>query len=262
MRRVRAPACLPLLLTAALVRTACAQPLEPDVTTEEYRCMAVGSRATQRWVKNRFKCVTKCFQRYWHLQSVESECLPPYGGEMLECIAGLAGTDARLTSAIVKRCDAARGKDCPECWSGGDCSAAGEAGARPALVGPLIDALVGEVFCERASASAEERDCQLKTSKYLAKLVRNAGRCTDTCAAKARAGTVDFVECLDRTSFTMGTCLAGLAGRPVHAIEVACHAGFADPDGCDAPYPTAADWSVRAETTFLPQLSGPTYCAE
>jgi hypothetical protein len=257
-----ASALLALVLGAALVRMASAQPLEPDVTTEEFRCMAVTSRASQRFVKNRLKCVTKCFQRYWHLQAAEVECLPPYAGATLECIAGADGTEARLTAAIVKRCDALRGKDCPECWSGGDCSAAGEASARPATLAPMIDALVADVFCERASASLDERDCQLKTSKYLAKLVRNAGRCSDVCAAQARAGTVAFAECLDRASITMAACLAALAVRPVHAIEVACHAEFADPDGCGDPYPTATDWSTRAETEFAPPFGGPTYCGQ
>jgi hypothetical protein len=251
-----------LVLSAAVPHTASAQPLEPDVTTEEYRCMSVASRASQRFVKNRFKCVTKCFQRYWALQSVEAECVPPYAGETLACIAAADGVDARLTAAIVKKCDVARGKDCPECWSGGDCSASGEAGARPDVLGPPIDALLGEVFCERASAAQDERDCQLKTSKYLAKLVRNVGRCADVCAAQARAGAVDFAQCLDASSPTMGVCLAALRARPVAAIYAACEDKFADPDGCGDPYPAADDWAAIAESTFLPELGGPNYCSE
>src|SRR5688572_25060587 len=127
MRDASAMACLSFVMLALCAPIARAQPFEPDVTTEEFRCMSVTSRASQRFMKNRFKCITKCFQRYWRLQAVESECLPPYSGATLDCMEGDDGTDARLTAAIVKKCDVARGKDCPECYSGGDCSPTGEA---------------------------------------------------------------------------------------------------------------------------------------
>lgn len=259
MRRLAPIVVLPLIV---LIADARAQPFPPDVTPAELKCMNTVSRASGQFVMKRFKCITKCFQKFWEGEVPETACLPPYEGDTLVCVGAQRGTEAKLMNAVLKRCDVARGGDCPECYSGGDCSATGEATSRPTNLGGMIDAFVPGVFCERAGAESPEQNCELRAAQAIAKLAAQTNKCAVRCVDDAIAGVVDFAECSDYTSPTMTTCLSRPVAKATLTIEIACGTQGAIPDGCPGPYPAPDTWVFLMEFGFTPYFAAGTYCAQ
>ena len=112
-----------------------------------------------------------------------SDCFAPYNGATLTCIADpIKGAEAKFQLAITKNCPTA---DCPECYSGGDCSAAGD-GTRVFSFENQFDSFIPGVFCEQPGADAAETTCQRNTSKTLWKAWGSVFKCYDKCNKNAR----------------------------------------------------------------------------
>ena len=103
---------------------------------------------------------------------------------------GDKGAEAKFALAIRKSCDPTLkpALDCPECYSGGDCSPGGEAGNRVQNIEGQIDSFGPGVFCEQPGADAAEDACEYNTAKTLAKLVGSVNKCYDKCFANVRKG--------------------------------------------------------------------------
>lgn len=233
----------------ALGSIASAQPAAPAVTDAEFKCMASVNKAASKFVGSKAKCVMKCLSNFWKGIGPESDCLPPYGGTTLTCIADpLKGAEAKYVAAIRKACDPSfkPGTDCPECYSG-DCSDSGYATARMQQNEGEVDSFVPGVGCERAGAEKAEQACQLNTAKTLVKLVGSVNKCYDKCYANARKGTVSFASCAPPASDpATSTCVSTAEGKSAAGIDKKCSQVVpnANPD-CPGPdqYPSGAMWT-------------------
>lgn len=250
------------LLTLALVALAVdarAQPLPPDVTPAEFKCMSVTSRAIKKFVAKTFKCVNKCLGSH---PLSDPECMPPYASATLTCVGIERGAAANLRNAILKRCDVATGGDCPECYSGGDCSAMGEAEARPVSIGAQLDVMIPGVVCERAGATIGERDCQVRTIKTLGKFATQVYKCSERCVKDALQGEHAFSECTNPFSPTMDACLTRYRERASDTIDNWCGADSPNGAECPVPYPDGTDWTALTQIAFVGLYAEPTYCAQ
>jgi len=202
-------------VSLALVGTAAAQPAAPAVNDVEFKCMVSTNKAGSKFVGAKSKCISKCLQTYWKGDGPDTDCLPPsYGGATAQCIDDTSsldkkGAEDKFRNAILKACDPATkaGTDCPECYSGGDCSTSGEATTRVQNIEGQIDSFVPGVACDRAGATPEEQKCELNTAKVLAKFAGALNKCYDKCFSNARKGLAVMANC-DPNAATPDAALA------------------------------------------------------
>lgn len=240
-------------VSLALVGTASAQPASPAVTDAEFKCMASLSKGAGKFVGSKAKCVSKCLQNFWKGQGSNLDCAPPYAGTTAECVNDTVldkkGAEDKFRDAIRKACDPTfkPGTDCPECYSGGDCSNSGEATNRVQTVEGQVDSFVPGVACEQAGADVAEQKCQLNTAKVLSKHVASINKCYDKCYSNARKGTITFASCVTPPSDpTTSLCLSKASGKAIAGIDKKCNQVVpnANPD-CPGPdqYPDGASWT-------------------
>jgi hypothetical protein len=257
-----------IVASMVFVRVAAAQPAPPDVTDGEFKCMARTSKAEAKFWTSKLKCVSRCFAGFWDGVFPESDCLPPsYGGASATCIVDSVlhakGAEDKFALEIRKRCDPTfkLGTECPGCYAGGDCSAAGFASQQVANFENQVDSFIPGVFCERTGAFILEQRCQRTTAKWLGKYMTYAGKCYDKCYRNARRGLVPFGDCAPPASdVPTAECLLVAEIKTAYYIDHDCHAPPSVPDNCGGPYPTADEWV----NLFRIVASGnvpPTYCS-
>jgi hypothetical protein len=258
-------------VSLALVGTAAAQPAAPDVTDNEFKCMASASKAGGKFTGGKAKCVSKCLSAFWKDDpdgsvTPESDCLPPYAGATAECVDDTVldkkGAQDKFRDAILKACDAP-GKECPNCYSGGDCSTSGEATNRVQTIEGQIDSFVPGVACERAGADSAEQKCMLNTAKVLAKYAAASVKCYDKCFSNGRKGTVDFADCAPPAADpATQECLTKAFDKSSAGVDKKCSlvVPSANPD-CGGPdnYADGATWSNLVDIAVNGNVPG-TYC--
>jgi len=257
------------VLAAVSARLASAQPAPPAVTDAEFKCMASTSKAIGKFWNAKTKCVVRCLDKFWDGLVPESDCLAPYGGATAACVRDTVlfakGAEDKMTIAIRKACDPTfkAGTDCPECYSGGNCSANSFAGDRTAEIENMVDSFVPGVFCERAGAFYPlEMRCQTTTAKRIAKYVGAAGKCYDKCTSIARKGLIPFGDCTPPASDAVTqACLAKATATAAYDIHHDCDPPPASPDNCGAPYPTGEEWTNLA-LVAVEGIVPSTYCAD
>jgi hypothetical protein len=251
-------------LVATLAGAAHAQTL----TALELKCQLKSATAEAKFVQGKFKCVSHCWYDYWHSGSMSSfaDCLPPYGGETALCIndtlLGLKGVENKFSAAIVKACTPAPTRDCPECYSGGDCTA--EAGNRVGSVEGTVDSFVPGIFCERATAMPQTQWCERGVAKVLSKLVGAEHKCFAKCQSNAFKGLVSVNACQPPPSDpTTATCMNAAGAKATAAIDKICndaevpHSEPACPNVGD--YPDGATWTNLATTWTFGEVAA-NYC--
>jgi len=238
-------------LVATLAGAAHAQTL----TALELKCQLKSATAEAKFVQGKFKCVSHCWYDYWHSGSMSSfaDCLPPYGGETALCIndtlLGLKGVENKFSAAIVKACTPPPTRDCPECYSGGDCTA--EAGNRVGSVEGTVDSFVPGIFCERATAMPQTQWCERGVAKVLSKLVGAEHKCFAKCQSNAFKGLVSVNACQPPPSDpTTATCMNAAGAKATAAIDKICNDAevpHSEPE-CPDPgtYPDGATWANLA----------------
>jgi hypothetical protein len=218
-----------------------------QATDAEFKCESKATQASTKFVGSKSKCVQKCLQGFWKGLNPESDCLPPYGGATLACIADpLKGAEGKFGLAIQKNCDPGLKPtlDCPECYSGGDCSSAGYATDYVQTIEGQVDSFVPGVGCERAGASPAEQKCQLNTAKALTKETAGVVKCYLKCMANARKGLINVSTCMPPASDPpTSACISGVEGKTILAVNKLCGDIGAAPDNCGSPYPDGANWT-------------------
>jgi hypothetical protein len=115
--------------------------------------MRGAAKGEAKFVGAKAKCVSKCFATYWKgLTGTPDECYAPYGGATLACIDGLGRAEDIFEAYLLKYCVQASDADCPECYSGGDCTVA--AGDRVADREAVVDSFIPGLVCETSGAEA------------------------------------------------------------------------------------------------------------
>jgi hypothetical protein len=233
---------------AMLASAAHAQPL----TALELKCQLKSALAEAKFVQGKYKCVSKCWYEYWHSGSMSSfaDCLPPYGGVTALCINdtlyGLKGVENKFSAAIVKACTPPPTRDCPECYSGGDCD--GEAASRVANVEGSLDSFVPGIFCEQATAMPQTQWCERGVAKALSKLVSAENKCFAKCQSNAFKGIVSASACQPfPTDPATGACVNAAITKTTIAIDKICNDAevpHSEP-ACPTPgtYPDGATWA-------------------
>jgi hypothetical protein len=254
---------------AVSARPVSAQPAPPDVNDPEFKCMLSSSKAIGKFWMAKTKCVVKCFAKFWDGDVPETDCMAPYGGLTAVCIRDTVlftkGAEDKMILAVRKACDPTfkAGTDCPECYSGSNCSDTGFAGDRTAEVENMVDSFVPGWFCERAGAFYPlEMRCQTTTAKRSAKYVAAATKCYDKCHYLARKGLISFGDCAPpATDPTTQACLAKAAATAAYYIHHDCDPPPASPDNCGGTYPSGEEW-VNLARVALEGLVPGTYCAD
>jgi hypothetical protein len=223
-----------------------------QATDAEFKCEAATSKAGAKFVGAKSKCVQKCLAAYWKAEpdgtggTPEGDCLPPYAGATATCVYDpLKGAEGKYSLAILKACDPATKStnDCPECYSGGDCSLSGHATNQVQNIEGQVDSFVPGVGCERPGADAGEQKCQTGTAKALTKQVGSVVKCYDKCKASERKGTIPPGSCGPPPSDAKTQeCVNKGNTKTIAAIDKICGVGTRPDCGGTDMYPTGAQW--------------------
>lgn len=232
------------------------------LTDAEFKCQVGVSKAGSKFVGSKTKCASKCIGNAGKAIEPYSDCFAPYGGVTATCIADpLKGAEAKFTAAIRKACDPTfkPGTDCPECYSGGDCTQ--ESADRVANIEGQVDSFGPGVFCEQPGADAGETKCELNTAKNLAKLVGSVNKCYDKCNGNARKGLFAQSNCVPPASDpATQACISGADNKAILGVDKLCATAGQIPD-CTVPddYPNGASWVNLVEIAISGNVPG-TYC--
>ncbi len=145
---------------------------------------------------------------------------PAFGGATALCIADAAkGAEAKARAGIAKVC----GKDCPECYAGGDCAAT--ATAAVSQVASTADVqLVPFVYCGMQSGlTSGEAKCEDTAAKNVTKLAGSLAKCVAKCKSGEAAGKVAIGSCGPQATDVAATaCRKKAQDKSVAAIDKAC----------------------------------------
>ena len=261
------------------------------LTDAEFKCQTSVSKAGSKFVGAKAKCAAKCITNAGKSLEPFSDCFgPSYGGPTATCIFDpLKGAEAKFAAAIKKACDPATkpGADCPECYSGGDCSSSGEATNRVSNIEGQVDSFGPGVYCEQPGADASETKCEQSTSKALVKQVAGVDKCYDKCNANMRKALIPPGSCNPPapSDATTASCIASVDGKAISAVNKACGgecisgtcnglnvgvsctqnsdcgAQAVKPDCSSADdYPTGSQWVNLVDIAISGTVPG-TYCA-
>jgi hypothetical protein len=274
MVKLRRTALLAGVASMVLVPLALAQSL----TDAEFKCQAKTNKAGSKFVGKKAKCASKCMQNFWKGANPDTDCLAPYGGATSQCIDDTVldkkGVEDKFRDAILKSCDPGTksSADCPECYSGGDCSASGEAGDRVQNIEGQVDSFGPGVFCQGFGSSPtpptkEELNCEVNTAKTLSKLVGSINKCYDKCNGNAFKGLISQATCVPPASDPVAvTCLDKAKTKAISGVDKKCSVlgAVALPDcdesnGTPDEYPDGAFW-VNTVSVVIEGNVPDTYC--
>lgn len=173
-RLVGACAVAAALVLAAGVATASH---DPDITDDEAKCQQGTSLAIGKFVTEKAKCLTKCEQGARKGQNPAADCVPPYAGATLACVQKAEGKAEALE---VSKC----AKDCPECYTGGDCAA--DADARVTDAEGEVDILRALVYCDDSGSGDGLTKAEAKCADTVAKTLGNFAKKKLNCLSKCR----------------------------------------------------------------------------
>jgi hypothetical protein len=231
----------------------------PDITNDESKCQIGASLSVGKFINKKAKCVDACFKKAARNPTVLPDCSPPYDGSTFGCVQSAEG---KYEGLIQSKC----GKDCPECYSGGDCQA--NADAKIATAEAHVDALLADVFCDDSGSSdgltnAEFR-CQRTVRKYVTKFAADKMKCLAHCRKLEHAGRVAAGDC-DPPAADPKTqlCIATRETRWAERIDKKCEAAVnpsAEKPECGSyPANDGAAW-IALEEAQVDQQDGDFYC--
>ena len=252
-----------LLAVGALVAVS-AMPARAQLTKEEFSCESKTSGALAKFAGAKQKCITKCEQGARKGMNPVSDCAGPgYGGGTATCILDAAkGAEAKARVAIVKGCM----KDCPECYSGGNCTT--QASTQVGTAETQLDAFAGNIYCETVVDKAKNK-CSDTLAKSLAKFLGAKSKCYAKCFTGVQKGTIQASECAPPAGDSKTEdCINKAEAKAEAAIEKTC---FESPavapacyDGSPSRPTTGSGWVALVEavvdttvpTTFCSSPSG------
>jgi hypothetical protein len=231
-----------------------------QVTKDESKCQTGGSGVIAKFVAAKQKCITKCEAGARKGQNPATDCDPPYAGTTAACITDpVKGAEAKAVAGFQKACS----KDCPECYSGGNCTT--EANTRVTNTETQVDVLVAVVYCDD-SASGDglttlEAKCQDATAKTLAKFVGAKSKCYAKCETAEASGKLPPNSCNPPTAADPKTaaCVDKAEAKSIAGIDKACAPPKGESPECYAGS-NGTSLTGLVETAVDSTLPG-TYCA-
>jgi hypothetical protein len=235
-----------LLAAGALVAVS-AMPAAAQLTKDEFSCQSKTSGALAKFAGAKQKCITKCEQGARKGTNPFGDCDgPAYGGATATCILDAAkGAEAKARAAIVKGCV----KDCPECYSGGNCTS--QASTQVGTAEAQLDAFAGNIYCETVVDKAKNK-CSDTLAKSLAKFLGAKSKCYAKCRTGVQKGTIQAGECAPPAGDAKTEdCINKAEAKAEAPIEKSCFESPAVAPACYDGSPlrptTASGWVALVE---------------
>ena len=202
---------------------------DSDVTNDESKCQIGTSLAIGKFITDKAKCLIKCNQGARKSLNPASDCSPPYAGATATCV-GLA--ESKAESLEQSKC----AKDCPECYTGGDCTA--DSTARVDDAEAQVDILVPLVFCDDSGSgdglNGAEAKCQDTVAKTLSNFAKKKLNCYAKCRKAEHAGTAAPGSCdPPATDQTTIACIDKEEAKTPFLIDKKCDSNVSP--SADAP---------------------------
>jgi hypothetical protein len=150
-----------------------------QATDDESKCQIGTSLAIGKFITDKAKCLIKCEQGARKALNPPTDCTPPYGGATSDCVQR---AETKAEGLEQSKC----AKDCPECYSGGDCTA--DSIARVADAETQVDGLRLLVYCDDSGSGDGLNAAEAKCADTVAKTLSNFGKKKLNCYAKCRKG--------------------------------------------------------------------------
>jgi hypothetical protein len=248
-----------------------------SLTPAEFKCQKSVSKAGSKFVGSKSKCASKCITNAGKSLNPYSDCFAPYGGATALCINDVSlhkGAEPKFSDAIRKACDSTfkigSTADCPECYSGGDCTQ--EAIDRVANIEGQVDSFGPGVFCEQPGADAAETSCELNTAKTLSKLVGSVNKCYDKCNDGIQKALIAPGQCDPPAGDPVASaCISAADAKAIAGVNKKCRTvGESTPGANDGTlavpdcsgtddYPDGASWVNLVDVAISGNVPG-TYC--
>jgi hypothetical protein len=188
---------------------------DAQLTSDECGCQTATGKAQATFVQSKQKCVTKCEVGARKGKNPVTDCDPPYAGTTAACV------DKAEAKAISTGSKGKCAKDCPECYSGGNCPA--DATTRTADNEAQVDAFVPLIYCEPAPTDPDEQKCQDAQAKEAAKFVKSKSVCYAKCRALECKGKVPAGSCTPpATDPKTVACIQKAEGKCTSGIDKKC----------------------------------------
>ena len=225
----------------------------------ELKAQTSTNKASSKFTAAKSGCISKCLAAQLKAALPLADCLAP-GYANPAVAACIAAVEGKFTAAAIKAGGAAN-VSCPECYAGGDCTAA--ANARTANIESQIDPFGGIVSCAAAPSAAEFK-CETAVAKILSKFVGARGKCYDKCEANQFKGATNG-SCLPPAADTATVaCLSdpakGTEIKTAAAIDKACFTpGTAPACYAGGGLPSGAAWATLVAVAIDGNVPN-TYC--
>lgn len=218
---------------------------DPDLSDDEVKCQLGTSLAIGKFITDKAKCLTKCEQGARQGNNPASDCTPPYAGTTLACV-----TRAETKAEGLEQSKCA--KDCPECYTGGDCAA--DASARVADAEAEVDVLRALVYCDDSASldglTKAEAKCADTVAKALGNFARKKLNCYSKCRKDEHKAKVPAGSCTPPPSDPKASaCVGKEEAKAAFLIDKQCDATVnpkADAPECHAAQ-TGAGWAALVE---------------
>jgi len=216
-------------------------------TSDELKCQLRTSLVVGKFIYAKGLCLDNCWKRVFGGGGDPADCVAPLGGKTFGCVTSAEG---EAGGALQKGC----AKDCPECYSGGDCPV--EADARIADAAAHVEALAADLFCDDSASTdgltLSEFKCQRTARKFITKFAAVKLKCFAKCRKSEVGGKLPAGSCTQPVSdLKTQECIAKLEAKTAFAIDKMCESSVnpsADKPECGS-YATraGADWVAAEE---------------
>jgi hypothetical protein len=201
-----------LATLSGLVSRASAQ-LSPD----EAKCQQGTSLAVSKFITDKAKCIIKCEQGARKGLNMASDCSSPFGNATLACVQR---AESKAEGLEQSKC----AKDCPECYTGGNCAA--DADARVANAEMQVDGLATLVYCDDSGSgdglTAAEAKCADTVAKTLSNFAKKKLNCYAKCRKAEQKGSTPPGSCLPATEEKTAECISKEEAKSTALIDKKC----------------------------------------
>lgn len=194
-----------------------------QITDDESKCQIGTSLAQGKFVTEKAKCLITCEQGARKNHNPSTDCFAPFGGATANCVQLATSKAEGLEQSKCK-------KDCPECYSGGDCTA--DSMTRTASTEGDIDTLNLLVYCDDSASpdglNPAEAKCADTVAKTLSNFAAKKLKCLSKCRADEHKGKVAAGSCTPPPSdMKASDCITKNTTKAEALIDNKCEAAAA-----------------------------------
>ena len=224
---------------------------------DEAKCQLGTSLEVGKFIRAKGQCLDSCQHHAFEGSGNAADCVPPYGGSTAGCVTS---SEAESAGKIQKSC----AQDCPECYSGGDCSV--DADARIDDAELHVEALAADIFCDDSASpdglTLSEHKCARTVRKFVTQFAAAKIKCYAKCRKDELSGKIAAGSCTPpSTDAKTQACIDKWETKTAFVIDKKCELSVnpsADKPECGSyPLRDGAAWVVAEEAAVdarLPSL--------